>query len=68
MKNRSDNQRRKTDPSDVNNLKGSTKSSNCAREEKAQGRAEEGTVPAKGRISGPTPRLPRRCQRGSRPL
>lgn len=68
MKNKSDNQRRKTDPSDVNNLKGSTKSSNCAREDRTQGRAGESAVPAQGRVSRPTARLSRRCQLGSRPL
>lgn len=56
MKNKSDNQRRKTDPSDVNNLKGSTKSSNCAHEDRMQGRAEESAVPAQGRVSRPTAR------------
>lgn len=36
MKNKTDNQKRKSDPNDVNNLKSSWKSTNCAHEEKGK--------------------------------
>jgi len=36
MKNKTDNQKRKTDPNDVNNLKGSGTSANRAHEEKGK--------------------------------